>query len=76
MAELLSLRGVYLSYRRGRGRLRVLVNASLEVGAGEIVAVVGSRGEGKTTLLEVAAGILPPEAGQVWLGDVELTGSR
>ncbi len=74
MAELLSLRGVYLSYRRGRGRLRVLVNASLEVGAGEIVAVVGSRGEGKTTLLEVAAGILPPEAGQVWLGDVELTG--
>jgi len=70
MAELLSLRGVSLSFRRGRGRLPVLVDASLEVGRGEIVAVVGSRAEGKTTLLEVAAGILPPDEGQVWLGEV------
>jgi predicted ABC-type transport system involved in lysophospholipase L1 biosynthesis ATPase subunit len=76
MAELLSLRGVCLSFRRGRGRgrLPVLVGVSLEVGRGEIVAVVGSRAEGKTTLLEVAAGILPPDDGQVWLGDMELTG--
>jgi len=75
MAELLSLQGVCLDFRRGRnrGRLRVLVDVSLEVGRGEIVAVVGSRAEGKTTLLEVAAGIRPPDAGQVWLGDVELT---
>ncbi len=75
MAELLSLRGVSLSFRRGRsrGRLRVLVDVSLEVHPGEIVAVVGSRAEGKTTLLEVAAGIQPPDSGQVWLGEVELT---
>jgi predicted ABC-type transport system involved in lysophospholipase L1 biosynthesis ATPase subunit len=50
------------------------VDASLDVGPGEIVAVVGSRAEGKTTLLEVAAGIRPADAGEVWLGDVELTG--
>jgi predicted ABC-type transport system involved in lysophospholipase L1 biosynthesis ATPase subunit len=76
MADLLSLRGVSRSFRRGqgRGRLRVLVDVSLEVGRGEIVAVVGSRAEGKTTLLEVAAGIDLPDEGQVWLGDVELTG--
>ncbi len=37
------------------------------------MAVVGSRAEGKTTLLEVAAGIQPPDDGQVWLGEVELT---
>jgi predicted ABC-type transport system involved in lysophospholipase L1 biosynthesis ATPase subunit len=75
MAELLSLRGVCLDFRRGRGggRLRVLVDVSLEVGRGEVVAVVGSRAEGKTTLLEVAAGILPPDAGEVWLGEMELT---
>jgi predicted ABC-type transport system involved in lysophospholipase L1 biosynthesis ATPase subunit len=76
MPDLLSLRGVSRSFQRGygKGRLRVLVNVSLDVGRGEIVAVVGARAEGKTTLLEVAAGIDPPDAGQVWLGDVELTG--
>ncbi len=74
MAELLALRGVSRSFRRGRGRLRVLVDLSLEVGRGEIVAIVGSRAEGKTTLLEVAAGIDRPDEGQVWLGDLELTG--
>ena len=74
MGELLSLRGVGLSFRRGRRRLRVLANASLEVREGEIVAVVGSRGEGKTTLLEVAAGILPPDEGRVRFAGMELTG--
>ena len=75
MAELLSLRGVSRSFQRGRsgGRLRVLVDLSLDVARGEIVAVVGSRAEGKTTLLEIAAGIDVPDAGQVWLDKVELT---
>jgi predicted ABC-type transport system involved in lysophospholipase L1 biosynthesis ATPase subunit len=73
MAELLALRAVSLSFRPGHRRLRVLVDLSLELSQGEIVAVVGSRAEGKTTLLEVAAGIQPPDSGHVWLGDVELT---
>jgi predicted ABC-type transport system involved in lysophospholipase L1 biosynthesis ATPase subunit len=72
---LLSLRGVCVSFRRGRdrGHLPVLVDVSLELSQGEIVAVVGSRAEGKTTLLEVAAGIRPPDRGQVWLGGLELS---
>jgi predicted ABC-type transport system involved in lysophospholipase L1 biosynthesis ATPase subunit len=76
MPELLSLRSVCRDYQRGRGRgrLRVLVDVSLDVGRGEIVAVVGSRAEGKTTLLEVAAGLCAPDDGEVWLGDAELTG--
>jgi putative ABC transport system ATP-binding protein len=73
MAELLALRGVCLSFRPAHRRLRVLVEVSLELSRGEIVAVVGSRAEGKTTLLEVAGGIRPPDSGQVWLQDVELT---
>src|ERR1700689_423165 len=47
---LLSLTGVSRSYRRGRHELRVLIDASLHVSAGEIVAVQGQRGAGKTTL--------------------------
>jgi putative ABC transport system ATP-binding protein len=72
MAELLSLRGVGKGYRRGGRWLRVLVDVSLDVGHGELVAVVGSRGEGKTTLLKIAAGLELPEAGEVRLGNMDL----
>jgi ABC-type lipoprotein export system ATPase subunit len=73
MGELLSLVGVCKSCERGDRRLRVLVDVALEVRPREIVAVVGSRDEGKTTLLRIAAGLLRPDRGEVWLGDVELT---
>jgi len=74
MGELLALHGVSKSYRRGGRRLRVLADASLEIGLGEVGAIVGSRDEGKTTLLKIAAGIEQPDAGEVWLGDLELVG--
>jgi putative ABC transport system ATP-binding protein len=72
MGELLRLHGVSKSYRRGERRLRVLADASLEIGPGRIGAIVGARDEGKTTLLKIAAGIERPDAGEVWLGDVDL----
>lgn len=74
MAELLELRGVSKSYLRGKRRLRVLRDVSLSVGSGEIVAVVGSRYEGKTTLLTIASGFVQPDTGEVWLDGRELTG--
>lgn len=72
MVELLSLHGVDKGYRRGGRWLRVLVDISLDVGPGELVAVVGARGEGKTTLLKVAAGLELPDAGEVCLGRLDL----
>jgi putative ABC transport system ATP-binding protein len=74
MGDLLTLRGVSKSYRRGGRRLRVLADVSLEIGPGDVGAVVGSRNEGKTTLLKIAAGIEQPDAGEVRLGEVCLTG--
>lgn len=76
MDELLRLRDVSKGYRRGDRRLRVLVELSLAVGRREIVAVLGSRYEGKTTLLQVAAGLATPEEGEVWFEALELTGCR
>lgn len=73
MGDLLVLSGVCKSYRRGDRRLSVLVDVTLRMGAGEIGAVLGPRDEGKTTLLQIAAGLLRPDRGEVWLGDVELT---
>lgn len=74
--ELLRLHAVSKSYRRGDRRVRVLVDLSLVVVRGEIVAVLGSRYEGKTTLLEVASGLLLPDRGEVWFEGLELTGCR
>jgi putative ABC transport system ATP-binding protein len=72
MSELLRLSGVCKAYARGERRLRVLAGVSLSVRAGEVVAVVGARGEGKTTLLQIAAGIERPDRGHVHFGDVDL----
>ncbi len=72
MAEPLSLRGVCKSFPRGDRRLRVLRDVSLEIGRGEIVVISGSRYEGKTTLLQVAAGIQRPDDGEVLLGGLDL----
>ncbi len=62
---LLVLEDISKHFRRGRRRWQVLADVSLTVAAGEVVGVVGGRGEGKTTLLEVAAGIELPDAGRV-----------
>lgn len=71
--SLLCLDGICKTYARGERRLRVLAELSLDVQAGEIVAVLGSRGEGKTTLLQIAAGIERPDRGEVLFDGIELS---
>jgi ABC-type cobalamin/Fe3+-siderophores transport system ATPase subunit len=63
--ELLRLSEVSKRYRRGSQDLRVLEDASLQVGRGEVVCVLGTRGAGKTTLLRIAAGMESADAGLV-----------
>ena len=57
----LAARGICKSF----GRRRVLAGLDLEVAAGQMVAVVGENGTGKTTLLRILAGDLRPDAGSV-----------
>jgi thiamine transport system ATP-binding protein len=52
-----------------------LGGASLEVGDGEVVAVLGPSGSGKTTLLRVVAGLQTPDSGRVLLDGVDLAGT-
>jgi len=54
--------------RKSFGRRHVLAGLDLEVAAGEMVAVVGENGTGKTTLLRILAGDLRPDAGTVAIG--------
>jgi ABC-type branched-subunit amino acid transport system ATPase component len=49
----------------GYGRVEVLWDVDLEVGDGEIVALVGSNGAGKTTLLRAISGVVRPAGGEI-----------
>ncbi|HEY7591289.1 MAG TPA: ABC transporter ATP-binding protein [Candidatus Limnocylindrales bacterium] len=63
----LSIDDVAVSFEAPDGRLVALDGLSLDVGAGEIVAVIGPNGSGKSTLLRVAAGLFAPDRGSVTL---------
>jgi len=66
---LLQARGLEKSYR---GR-KVVQGVSLEVAPGEVVGLLGPNGAGKTTSFNMVVGLVKPEAGQVLLGDADLT---
>ena len=48
-----------------RGRTRVLDSVSLTVDEGELIALIGANGAGKTTVLRTISGILKPTAGTI-----------
>src|SRR5277367_5093464 len=55
--------------RAGYGAIEVLKNLTLEVGAREIVALLGANGAGKSTTLLTIAGVVPVRGGEItWQG--------
>lgn len=73
----LVLEGVWKAYDRGSDiRVRVLEDVSLAVAPGEVVTIVGNRDQGKTTLLNLAAGMEAPDRGSVRVCGVELKGLK
>ena len=64
------LENVSAAYEDG---VKVLENISLEAGPGEIIALVGSSGEGKTTLLRLLLGLMQPTDGVMELTDARGT---
>ncbi len=67
---LLSIEELVVDY----GRIRALKGISLSVGQGELVAVIGSNGAGKTTMMKTISGLLKPTTGRVMFEGKPLTG--
>jgi lipoprotein-releasing system ATP-binding protein len=68
----LDVSGLNKSYTVGVQRLHVLRELELSVAEGEMVAVVGASGVGKSTLLHVIGGLDRPDAGQIRVADADL----
>ena len=68
MSAIIEARGVVKSF----GQTPALRGATIAVGPGEIVAVMGPSGSGKSTLLHCLAGILTPGEGEVWFAGQRL----
>jgi len=64
---MLRLNAVSKTFTRRRSAVTALQPTTLEIAAGEYVAVVGPSGSGKTTLLSMVGGMLAPTSGQVIL---------
>ena len=61
-----------LAFRHAQRPEAVLRNIQLEIKPGEMVAITGASGVGKTTLLRVMAGLYPPTFGSVLVDDMDL----
>jgi putative ABC transport system ATP-binding protein len=73
MPALVRLDRVTKDYSEGRELRHVLKEASLEVGEGEFVAIRGRSGSGKSTVLNLVAGIDQPSAGEIYLAGKALS---
>jgi branched-chain amino acid transport system ATP-binding protein len=69
MGVLLRLEAVDTWY----GQMHILQGVSLEVGAGELVCLLGGNASGKSTTLKTALGLVRPRAGRVWFDEEDVT---
>jgi putative ABC transport system ATP-binding protein len=70
----LELRDVFKTFGDGSTAVHALRDVSLEVGEGELVAVMGPSGSGKTTLLTIAGALEDPSSGEVLVGGEPTSG--
>ncbi|GGZ86865.1 ABC transporter ATP-binding protein [Streptomyces echinoruber] len=69
-------RGLTKAYGSGETAVLALDAVDVDIARGRFTAVMGPSGSGKSTLLHCLAGLDTVSAGQVWIGDTEITGLK
>ncbi|MFF9036264.1 ABC transporter ATP-binding protein [Streptomyces sp. NPDC014892] len=69
-------RGLTKAYGSGETTVLALDSVDVDIARGRFTAVMGPSGSGKSTLMHCLAGLDTVSAGQVWLGDTEITGLK
>jgi len=67
------VKNAFKEYSRGAEKVEVLKGVSLQINAGEFVALIGPSGSGKTTLLNLIAGLDQPTRGQVFIAGRDIS---
>ena len=69
---MVQVRNVTKAYERGKQKIEVLHELTLDIPRGDFVALMGPSGSGKTTLLNLIGGLDKPSAGEIHVGGVRI----
>ena len=72
MEPLIKITNVRKIYRMGDERVVALDNISLEIYRGEVVCFLGTSGSGKSTFLNMVAGLEKPTRGEIYIGNIPI----
>lgn len=72
MEAFIKVRNVRKIYRMGQERIVALDDVSLDINRGEIICLLGASGSGKSTFLNMIAGLEKPTRGEIYIGGVPI----
>ncbi len=73
MSKFLKIQGISKSFQSGNEKLHILVDLALDLERGQMVAVTGASGSGKSTFLHLVGGMDRADAGKILLEGVDVT---
>jgi len=67
------IKNISKHFNQGKNTIQVLSDVNLSIESGEIIALLGKSGSGKTTMLSLMAGLERPDNGSILMGETDLS---